>query len=93
MKQAENIRNILFRRLKHFGLEKQAIAARVCAVAKDAAKGDFEIISFKNGTLKIRVESPAKAHLVRLSQNKIIAKINQKLGQELVKKIRFEIEN
>jgi hypothetical protein len=77
--------------LKHYGLDKAATAARVCNVAGKIADGEFEPISFKSGALKVRVKSVAAAHMLRLRQKGIILKINGELGEDLVKKIRFEI--
>jgi len=91
MARPENLKNILSRRLKHYGLDKAAAAARVCAVADEISGGEFKAVSFKNSVLKVAVESTARAHLVRLKQAEIIKLINLKLGPEVVIKLRFEI--
>jgi predicted nucleic acid-binding Zn ribbon protein len=97
MGQSEDIKNILSRRLKHYGLDKAVTAARVCNVAEkvigpaSSAGDDCEIVSFKNGALKVRAKSVVAAHMLRLRQKGIILKINGDLGEDLVKKIRFEI--
>jgi len=87
----ENIKNILNRRLAHYGLEKTATAVRVCEVATKIAAGEFEPISFRRGNLKIKVKSAAKAHLIRLGQGEIVKKINRELGEDLVKGLVFAI--
>lgn len=92
MGKSENIKEVLLRRLKHYGIDKAALASRVCAEAQIVARGDFEVVSYKNGSLKLRVGSPAKAHLIRLRQKSFILETNRRLGQELVKRVRFEIE-
>ncbi len=98
MVQQEKIQDILKRRLAHYGLDKAAAAARVCAVAKEvgeahvsSAGGKFEVISFKNGVLKIAVKSIAAAHMIRLRQKTLILKINEELKSDLVKKIKFTL--
>lgn len=91
MARPENLKNILSRRLKHYGLDKVATAARVCAVALELSGDEFEPISFKNGALKVSVGSAARAHLLRLKEKEVVARINLKLGSDLVKKLRFEI--
>ena len=97
----ESISNILSRRIKAMGLSKQFAAARVCAVANGVGRGhrpegsarrEFEAVSYKNGTLKIRVESGARAHLVKLREGEILGKINCELKGEVVKRIVFNIE-
>jgi len=93
MVRPENLKNILSRRLKHYGLDKAALAARVCAVAEGVSGGEFRAVSFKNSALKVAVESTARAHLVRLKQEEIIKLINLRLGSELIKKLRFEISD
>ncbi|MCX6809216.1 MAG: DUF721 domain-containing protein [Candidatus Berkelbacteria bacterium] len=88
----ENIKNILNRRLAHYGLSRTIDAMRICEVAGKVAAGEFEPISFRRGNLKIKVKSPAKAHLLRLGQGAVLEKINKELGEELVKRIVFKIE-
>ena len=88
----ERIGEILSRRINALGLKKQFTAARVCALSNEAADGEFEAVSFKNGVLKIRVSSNARAHLLKLRENALISKINAKIPSSLVEKLRFEID-
>ena len=87
----EGVGKVLERRLKSFGLEKQVRSARVCEVAKELSQGEYEPISFRNGILKIRVDSDMRAHLLKLRQVKILEKINHRLGANIVSKMRFVI--
>ena len=91
MQSNENFSDVLARRLKHYGLDRAAIAAMVCAAADNVGKGKFQSISFRTGALKIRVGSEAQAHLLRLREKFYILKINEKLKKDLVKRLRFEI--
>ena len=87
----EDISDILNSNLAKKGLLKAAKSARVCAVALELARGRFEVVSFRDGALKILVNSSAVAHLIKLEESKLIAQINQKLDSESVKKIIFTI--
>lgn len=87
----EKIGDLLQGRLRSFGLGKAAQAARVCEVAGQIGKGDFEPISYKNGILKVKVDSDSRAHLVLLKSEEILAKINHQLERKIVHKIRFII--
>jgi len=84
---SENIKNILRRRLAHYGLTRQAEAAQVCAASATVAAGEFEVVSFRAGTLKVRVSSPEQGHLLRLRERGLVEQVNLKLGQPLVKKL------
>ena len=57
-----------------------------------SARQEFEAASFKNGVLKLRVDSGARAHLVKLREKEVVAKINTGLGREVVKRIVFDIK-
>ncbi len=83
---------LLRQRLAHYGLGKQYDASIVCSVANKVSDGRFDAISFREGILKVRVGSAARAHIVRMNQDSIISKINEELGEERVKRLRFEIE-
>jgi len=97
----ESISTILSRRINAMGLSKQFNAARVCAVANEVEKGrrpegsaqrEFEAVSYKNSVLKVRVDSGARAHLIKLREKEILASINTELKREVVKRIVFNIE-
>ena len=95
MTRQESISDILARNLKRSGLAKAASAARVCAAADGVSKSDFEglfqAVSFRTGTLKIRVKFPPAAYLLKLQKNEIVDKINSKLGRKLLVRIIFVI--
>lgn len=87
----ENISDILVRRLRSRGLDKAATAAHVCATANQVGEGKFEAVSFRNGVLKIRVSSGARAHLIKLQEKGVVLKVNTRLKRDLVQRLRFEI--
>ncbi len=77
---------------KYTRLQRPLAAARVCEAARLAAKGRFNIISFKDGLLTAGVENSNEAANLQMENDQIIKEINAKLDQELVKRLRFKIQ-
>ena len=73
--------------------QKPLEAAEICDRAREIAEGKYNIISFKNGLLTVSVNSSAQAGNLQAESADIIAKINQKIGENKVKRIRFKIRN
>jgi len=88
----ENIKKIINRQSKLRRYQKPLEAAEVCKIAEGIYEGRFEIISFKNGLLTVAVNSSAAAASLQSEQATIIDKINRKIGEEKVKRIRFKIQ-
>lgn len=65
----------------------------MCEQAQALAHGRFNVISFRAGLLTLAVSSSAQAADVHMQSTEIISSINQKLNQELVKKIRYKLIN
>ena len=72
-------------------LQKPLEAAEVCERARAISEGRFEVISFRNGLLTIACSSPAQAANLQTESQEIIDKINSKLGESKVKRMRFKI--
>ena len=72
-------------------IQKPLEAAKVCDVARTMARHRFEVISYKNGLLTVSVQSSAAAGNLQAESTEIIEKINRKIGESIVKKIRFRI--
>lgn len=87
----DDLRQSLNKRLNYYGLAKQASAARVCALADEVADGEWKAVSFRNGILKIMVESNEKAYLVKLKSAEIIERVNKKLGRAEVLRLTFKV--
>lgn len=77
---------------KYQRYQKPLEAARVCEAARTMARHRFEVISYKNGLLTVSVQSPAAAGNLQAESTEIVEEINQKIGGNKVKKIRFKIE-
>ena len=84
---------LLDRKIKKGRRENILTASLICYTALQISDDAFLPVSFKNGTLTVTVPDSSSAANLQLSQAQIIKKINQKLGRELVKKIKIRIEN
>ena len=77
---------------KYQRLSRPLTAAKVCDTARELANDRFEVVSFKDGLLTVGVENSSAAANLQMENDKIIKEINQKLDQELVKRLRFKIQ-
>ena len=89
---SEKISSTILKRLAEKGLLKTVLAAAICDKAQAVAEGEFEVISFKKGVLKIRVGSAVKAQLLKLKERQLILEINENLKAEKIKRFSFEIK-
>lgn len=89
----EPINKILNARANKYGLKNVADAARICFEAKAVSDGEFEPISFRNGILTISVANNILASKIQMKSSSIIKKINQKVGGEKIKRVKFRILN
>lgn len=87
----QKISKIISGQSKLQGFKKPLEAAEVCDAAREISEGQYTIISFHNGLLTVGVSSSYEAAERRIEADKIINKINQKIGRKAVKKIRFKI--
>lgn len=87
----DNINNFMRRDPRYKSLSKPLQAANVCDTARLLADGRYDVISFKDGLLTLGSSSSSSAANLRMETYNIQNKLNEKLGQELVKKIRIKI--
>ena len=92
MSSKDEIGNFIKSRLAHYGLLTQVEASNICEKAQAVIGERGRVISFKNGTIRVLVEGPAQAHLLRLQQKQIASQINRELGEEKVEGVRFVIK-
>lgn len=71
--------------------KKPLEAAEVCDTARQVSEDEYSIISFNKGLLTISCSSSAEASNLQSESQEIIKKINQKIGEEKVKRVRFKI--
>lgn len=72
-------------------LQKPLEAAGICDAARSLSDGRFGVVSFNEGVLCLSISSSAEAANLQAESSQIIDKINQKLGKEMVKRIRYKI--
>lgn len=89
----EKINNVVFRQANKHGFRNQAAAARICFEAKRLYSDLFEPISFKNSVLTVGVENSFQAQEVQFKQKEIIEKINNKIGSQVIKRLRSRVQN
>ena len=88
----KHIKNYFDHEPKYNKLRKPLEAAEVCDAARLLANGRFEVISFRQGLLTLSVSNSSQAANLQMETQKIIDKINTKIGQEKVREIRFKIQ-
>ena len=87
----EKIKKLLHSNRRYQSFQRRLEAARICQTACELSSRQFEVVSFKNGLLTLAVDSSAQAANLQSEKNKIIEKINQKIGERVVERIRFKI--
>ena len=87
-----NIKKFLKSNPKYKRLQKPLQAAKICAAARSQAHSRFEVVSFRGGLLTLAVGSSSEAANLQAESQKIIDEINQKLGENSVRNIRFKIQ-
>lgn len=88
----DNISRFIKANPKYTKLQTPLKAARVCEVARAVGKDYFEVISFKDGVLKLATTSSVHSADIKAHQRQIITDINTKLGEELVQELRTKIQ-
>lgn len=88
----EKVDEIIDRRAKYYGLHDQIEAARICFEAKRLYTIQLEPISFKNGILTVSVKKSTEAQELQFKEKEVIKKLNQKIGQEVVKHLKFRLK-
>lgn len=88
----ENLKRTLEKRFRVLGILEPILAVRICATANQIAKGQFQASKFRNGVLYVKVPNSSFAQQVQLTQRSWLREINQKLGQDLVQRIKPVLE-
>lgn len=93
----EHIKKQLNINLNKKGLSKMAEAAYICYIFENLKKEllgeniNAEALSFKNGTLKIKVRDSVSASEIRFKSEGIKSAINKKIGHNVILKIDTRI--
>ena len=89
----DNINRFISSNSKYKRLAGPLRAAQVCDTARSLADGRFSVTSFKDGLLTLSVESAPAAANLQMESQVIIEKINEKIGQSFVERIRIKNQN
>ena len=92
----EPISRYLSRAIQNAGIAKQVTAAQVLEKAQRLIEklwggeksGYTEVVSFADGTLKIRAKAPAAAQELKLWQTRLINDLNRELGAKMVRALQ-----
>lgn len=87
----KKLSQLLKDRLKARGLYSQALGARVCGIANQILGEEGRAASYKNGVLTVAAKNSAALSNLQINQKELLTKINQLLGEELVKRIKYQI--
>ncbi len=88
----DKISGFLSHNSKYQRLSGPLRAAQVCDTARELGLNRFGVASFKDGLLTLTVENSMAGANLQMEIPEIIQSVNTKIGQELVKKIRFKIQ-
>lgn len=73
---------------------KQVLTAALMVNFAQRILGDrAQVLSIKNGVIKLKVESSVKASEIKMTEKELIDQINLKLGKDTVKKMSYKVGN
>ncbi len=85
----DRIDKILMPVMAKKGLGGAAVAAQICFYASEYGKGSFVATSFSKGVLKLSCADSIDAGEVQMMSEEIITHVNEKIGREIVSRIRI----
>jgi len=85
----EKINKILTRSLAKKGLYGTARSAQICFYAEEWGKGRFRAVSYTKGVLKVSVSGSCAASELQMEEEKLTQYLNEKLGGEIVKRLKI----
>lgn len=83
----DKIKDLIKKRASNLGNETLDIMTEAKLVISQQIRAEVRALSYKNGILKIATEDGSAASEIRLSKEKLITKINQKLNKIELKDI------
>ncbi|MBI3261365.1 DUF721 domain-containing protein [Candidatus Berkelbacteria bacterium] len=66
-------------------------AAYICSTAQQILGSEAVVVSFREGTLVLDINSSAQAASIQIQTSKIVRSINEKLGSDVVTQLRFRV--
>lgn len=77
--------------LRYTRPQRVLTAAMVCHQAQQVVGAGAVVVSFNQGALKLKVADNYQAAQLAQDNLGLIERVNQRLGQPLVKKLKFEV--
>ncbi len=87
----DNLNDLLKKKLGKSSLWRTLDATSVCEVAKEFLGKEGRPISFSQGILLVGVKDSYVANKIFFNSSQIIEKINQGVGKEKVRGLRFRV--
>jgi predicted nucleic acid-binding Zn ribbon protein len=90
-----SIKDVIGRALKSLGLEKRVKEAGVVQIWSEAVGEPIDkvtqVIGVRNGIVRVLVENSLWSQELSLRKVEIIRELNDRLGEKLIKDIRFQV--
>lgn len=88
----DNLNDLLNKKVGKSAFRRKLDATSVCEVAREFLGKDGRPISFCRGILLVGVKDSYVANKIFFNSSRIIDSVNQKLGKEEMKGMRFRVE-
>ena len=85
----DKVGKLLLKNMSKKGLGGAAVSSEICFYADKWGKARFQTISYTRGTLKLAVSNSSVAQDLDMEKEKLMDYVNQKVGREIVKKVRI----
>jgi hypothetical protein len=85
----DKISKILMPVMVKKGLGGAAVSSQICFYASEYGKGSFVATSFSKGVLKLSCADSIDAGEVQMMSEEIITHVNNKIGKNIVSRIRI----
>lgn len=95
----DSLKKLLSESLSRHKITSQVKAATVCSTWKEVSEqvlpepvaAGAEVISFRDGTLKISVPGPSFSQAIKYSEVELKERLNKKLGKNLIERIKPQV--
>lgn len=87
----DDFKNTLNRRLRHFGIEKEATAASILYKTNKIESRQFEAIRFKDNTITLRVNNAIVAEELKYALTKLTVQIKTVLNWPPTRPLKIRI--
>lgn len=85
----DKIGKLLMGNMAKKGIAGAALGAQVCYFAEKWGKGRFSAVSLSRGILKLSVRTSCAAQDLSMQEEELVNHLNEKIGKNIVKRIRI----